>query len=249
MPESALFAAAVGLIFLVAGGIKGAVGVGLPTVAMGLLSLVMLPAQAAALIVIPGVATNIWQMLAGPALAALLKRYATLIAGIVAGTFTTIGLLTASSALATGALGAVLAAYGLYSLAATRFQVRRESERWLSPLIGLLTGMLSGATGVFVIPSLPYLSSLKLSDEELLQSIGITAFAAPLTLGLALAVRGSYALDVAGASSLAVLPALAGMYLGQRVRRCLEPTVFRRWFFAALVVLGGYMVLRSAKIV
>jgi uncharacterized membrane protein YfcA len=234
--------------FLFAGFIKGAVGVGLPTVVMGLLSIVMAPAQAAALMVLPALATNLWQMAAGPALGRLVRRFATLIAGVFVGTFATIGFLTQTTSAAGAALGIVLAAYGAYGLLAARFQVAAAAERWLSPLVGLVTGMVSGATGVFVIPSLPYLTSLRMNAEELVQSIGIMAFTCPLALTAALLFHGRYGADVAGASFLALFPALAGMYVGQRIRRRLPAAVFMRWFFAALIVLGGYMFLRSAKL-
>jgi len=239
----------IGVAFLLAGFIKGAIGVGLPTVVMGLLSIVMPPAQAAALMVMPALATNIWQMAAGPTLLALLRRYAWLIVAVFAGTFTTIGLMTRTGAFAQAALGAVLAAYGAYGLFARRFQVARASERWLSPLIGFITGTLSGATGVFVIPTVPYLTSLKMTSEELVQSIGVLAFVCPLALGLALAVHGQYRAELAGTSFLALFPALAGMYIGMRLRRRLAAAVFMRWFFAGLIALGGYMFLRSARII
>ena len=207
----------------------------------------MPPSQAAQLMVIPALATNLWQMAAGPALFALLRRFAWMIVAIFVGTFATIRFMTDSAA-TTAALGAVLAAYGAYGLWGRRFQVRREAERWLSPLIGLLTGMLCGATGVFVIPTVPYITSLHMESEELVQTIGIHAFVCPLALGLALAVRGQYAGAVAGASFLALFPALAGMWIGVRVRRRLAAATFMRWFFAALIALGGYMVVRSLKI-
>ena len=237
----------IGLAFLFAGFIKGALGVGLPTVVVGLLSIVMPPAQAAALMVLPALATNIWQMAAGPALMALLKRFASMIVAIFVGTFATIGLMTTTTSIATAALGAVLASYGVYGLVARRFEVRREAERWLSPLIGLITGMLTGATGVFVIPTVPYLSSLSMNREELVQSIGIAAFFCPLALGLALATHGQFKAEVAASSLLALFPALAGMYLGQRLRRRLAAASFMRWFFVGLIALGGYMFLRSAS--
>lgn len=230
--------------FVAAGFIKGAVGIGLPTVVVGLLSIIMPPTQAAQLMVMPALATNIWQMTSGPALGALLRRYATMIVAIFAGTFATVGFMT-SNALTGMALGAVLAAYGAYGLWGRRFQVRREAEKWLSPLIGLLTGMLSGATGVFVIPTVPYLTSLRLDAEELVQSIGIAAFVCPLALGLALALHGRYPAAVAGASFLALVPALAGMYLGVRLRRRLPAATFMRWFFVAIIALGGYMFARA----
>lgn len=56
----------IGLVFLLAGGVKGITGMGLPTVAVSLLGLWMLPAQAAALLVVPSLATNLAQC-RGPA--------------------------------------------------------------------------------------------------------------------------------------------------------------------------------------
>jgi uncharacterized protein len=235
----------IGIAFLVAGFVKGAIGVGLPTVVMGLLSIVMPPAQAAGLMVLPAIGTNIWQMAAGPALARLLLRFAGMIVTVFIGTFATIGLMTRSAAGASAALGLVLAAYGGYALVARRFEVDPRHERWASPLVGLVTGMISGATGVFVIPTVPYLTALRMEREELVQSIGISAFVCPLAITLALLAHGRYSAELAGGSFLALFPALVGMYLGQRIRRRLPAATFMRWFFIALIALGSYMFARA----
>lgn len=245
MEQSAAALAFIAIAFLFAGFVKGAIGVGLPTVVMGLLSIAMPPAQAAGLMVLPAIGTNIWQMLAGPALGRLLRRLAGMIVAIFIGTFATIGLMTRSAAGASAALGLVLAAYGAYALFARRFEVEPRHERWVSPLVGLTTGMISGATGVFVIPNLPYLTALRLEREELVQSIGISAFVCPLAITLALLAHGRYGAEHAGGSLLALFPALAGMYLGQRIRRRLPAATFMRWFFIGLIALGGYMFARA----
>ena len=52
--------------FLLAGMVKGVIGMGLPTLAMGLLGTVMPPARAAALLVVPSLVANVWQLLADP---------------------------------------------------------------------------------------------------------------------------------------------------------------------------------------
>src|SRR5262249_31360386 len=157
-----------------------------------LLSTMMPPAQAAALIVVPAIATNIWQMTAGPALRVLAKRLAPMMIGVVIGTFATIGLLTGAPAWATAALGAVLALYGVFGFVPARLSIRPELERWTSPLVGLINGAVSGTTGVFVVPSVPYLNSLRMNREELIQAIGILAFVCPLALGAALLAKGQY---------------------------------------------------------
>jgi uncharacterized membrane protein YfcA len=244
LPDTA-FLVLVGAIFFAGGLVKGVTGLGLPTVVMGLLSMALPLGQAAAMIVIPAVATNIWQMLAGPVLPKLLMRFAWMLLGVVVGTFATIYLLTQSGSLAKAGLGAVLAAYGVLGFLPGRLEIGPRAERWLSPVVGLVNGGISGATGVFVIPSVPYLNSLRLEREELIQAIGIHAFICPLALGAALMTRGQYPSGAALTGVVALLPALAGMYAGQRVRRRLNSEAFRRWFFAGLICLGGYMVVRS----
>jgi uncharacterized membrane protein YfcA len=236
----------VGLTFLFAGMVKGIIGMGLPTVAMGLLGLAMPPVQAAAILIIPSLVTNLWQLLAGPSFIALLKRFATMMAGIALGTFAGIGLLAGGSGhLASIALGSVLAMYGVIGLTSARFRVTRSSEVWLSPVIGFITGMLTGATGIFVVPAVPYIGSLGLEKEELIQTLGLSFTFSTIALGFALLANGQFQSSVAGSSLLALLPALIGMFLGQRIRDRLKPEIFRRWFFAALVILGVYMVARA----
>ena len=72
-PASVL--AIIGGAFLLAGMVKGVLGMGLPSVAMAILGLIMLPAQAASILVVPSLVTNMWQFVAGPHARAVLKRY------------------------------------------------------------------------------------------------------------------------------------------------------------------------------
>jgi len=245
MDYSAAVLISIGLAFLLAGLVKGVVGMGLPTVAMGLLGLVMPPAQAAALLVVPSLATNLWQLLAGPGIAAVMKRFASMMVAIVAGTFVGIGLLAGASATASVMLGAVLALYGISGLVSLRFHVSPRYEPRLSPIIGFVTGLLTGATGVFVIPAVPYFAALDLDRETLLQTLGLAFTVSTLALAAGLIYTGHFHAAAGTASVLALAPAAAGMYLGQRIRSRLSPEVFRRWFFGALVPLGIYMVWRN----
>jgi uncharacterized protein len=244
MQELSGIVAVVGSTFLAAGLVKGVVGMGLPVVAMALLGLMMPPAEAVSLLVVPSVVTNVWQLYAGPRIGAVARRFATMMVAICAGIPLGIGLLT-RDAHATAALGAVLVAYGAVGLAAPQFAIPDRAERWCSPLIGLVTGAVTGATGVGAIPLAPYLSSLDLDKEEMIQALGLSFTVSMLALAVALALEGRFHAAVAGGSLLALLPALAGMALGQRIRERMSATVFRRWFFAGLLALGVYMVVRA----
>jgi uncharacterized protein len=244
-PSAAL--AAITFAFALAGVVKGVVGMGLPTVALGLLVVFMPPAKAAAVLVIPSLVTNIWQLAAGPHCGAVAKRFATMMAGVVVGTFAGIGILTGDTVgLANGALGATLAIYGVLSLFAVRFDVPSRSERWLSPIVGLATGVVTGATGIFAVPAVPYFSSLKLEREELIQTLGLSFTVSTVALGLALGTRGVFDSELALASLFAIVPAVAGMWAGQRLRQRIRPELFRRWFLISLVLLGFYMVAKAA---
>lgn len=246
MPDSIVMFAWVAFTFILAGMVKGIVGMGLPTVAMGMLGLVMLPVEAAALLVVPSLVTNIWQLATGPRLLFLVRRLATMLLAVCAGTGMGIGLLASgTSSLPSAALGTVLAVYGAVGLVGPRFSVRARTEPWLSPLVGLLTGMLTGATGVFVIPSVPYLGSLGMDKEELIQALGLSFAVSTIALAVGLAISGGLNVSLAWGSLLALFPALAGVFIGQVVRNRLQPEVFRRWFFTALVVMGLYMLVRA----
>ena len=240
-----IFLLPIALTFLLAGFVKGVLGLGLPTVAMGLLGLAMAPAQAAALLVVPSLVTNLWQLFAGPRFGGLLRRLWGMMAGICLGTWAGAGLLTGDLAgRAAIGLGAALVLYALVGLAGPRFAVPPRAERWLSPLVGAVTGLVTGATGVFVIPAVPYLQALGLEKEDLIQALGLSFTVSTLALAAGLAQGGAFPLATAGTSLLALAPALLGMAAGQWLRLRVRPELFRRWFFLGLLALGLDLALR-----
>jgi uncharacterized membrane protein YfcA len=235
-------------VFVLAGFVKGVIGMGLPTVAMGLLSVTMPPAQAAALLVLPSLVTNLWQIF-GPGWWALVRRMATMLAGVCLGIAAGAGWLTGQgggSARVTAALGVALIAYALLGLLKVRLHVPAQHERWLSPVVGLATGLVTAASGVFVIPAVPYLNALGLEKEDLVRALGISFLVSTIALALSLRSGGALEMGNAVGSLLALLPALLGMALGQWVRLRVQPDVFKKVFFSGLLALGGYLVLRSA---
>lgn len=248
MPQDVPFFVLVAVAFFLAGWVKGVVGMGLPTVAMGALGLVMAPAQAAAILVVPSLVTNLWQLLAGPALLPLLRRLGLMIVGICFGTALGIGFLTSgSSRWPSIALGSVLAIYALVGLFLPRLSVPVRLQPVLAPAAGLVTGLLTGATGIFAIPAVPYLSAIGLNREELIQALGLSFTVSTVALAAGLFAAGSYSGGVAMQSTFAVVPALAGMFFGQAVRGRLNADIFRRWFFSAMIMVGLFMIARAAS--
>ena len=236
----------VAIVFTVAGWVKGVTGMGLPTVAMGALGLVMAPVQAAALLLVPSLVTNVCQFATGPHREAIIRRLLPMMLCVCLGTGVGIGLLTSgSSRWPSVALGGVLAAYALLALFLPRLSVPATAERLLSPVVGAITGVLTGATGVFVVPAVPYLSSLGFSKDELVQALGLSFTVSTVALGIAMGTAGSVQPAALAASVATVAPALLGMFVGQRTRNRIAPAKFRRWFFLAMLAVGLYMVARG----
>lgn len=233
-------------VFVLAGWVKGVVGMGLPTVAMGALGLIMAPAHAAALVVVPSLVTNVWQFAAGPSMAATIRRFAGMMAFACLGTALGIHLLTAgSSRWPSFALGIVLAAYAVIALYMPGFTVTPPAERRWSPVVGAITGVLAGATGVLVVPVVPYLSALGLDKDQFVQALGLSFTVSTVALAVALGASRGLSSNTLLVSTGALVPALAGMFVGQRTRGHIAPAAFRRWFLVVLLLVGGYMVIRS----
>lgn len=225
-------------VFLLAGAVKGVAGMGLPTVAMGLLGLWLPPSQAAALLVLPSLATNLQQAW-GPAATELLRRLWPVLAMVVAGTWLSAGLMIGGHPrYLRGALGVLLVAYALLGLARRQWTLPPRHERWGSPLIGLVGGLLNGATGVLVLPVVPYLSALGLPREVLIRALAACFGTATLALAIALVWHGGVPLSAGLPSLLALLPTALGVWAGTKLRRRISPEAFRRIFFGTLLLLG-----------
>jgi len=242
--DSAAILAAIAGAFLLAGFVKGVIGLGLPTVSIGLLGLVMTPAQAAAILVVPSLVTNVWQAAVGGGLLALTRRLWPMLAGICIGTVVGVMLLPHDdSGRATVWLGLALVIYAVLGLVKGHFEVSPSMETWLGLLMGAATGAITVATGIFVIPGTPYLHSLSFERDKLVQALGLSFTVSTVTLAAALAYTGHLAL--AGPSIAALAAALVGMWLGQLTRGKIKEETFRVWFFVGLLLLGGHLALRG----
>ncbi|MET3917329.1 putative membrane protein YfcA [Variovorax sp. OAS795] len=238
--------AAAAAVFLLAGVIKGVVGLGLPTASMGLLALWMPPVRAAALLIAPSLVTNLWQTGPRATFRPVLRRIGGMQAGIVAGTLGgALWLGVPAGTWASVALGVALVAYALWGLTGRQFHVRAAHERWLGPLVGAATGLVTAVTGVFVVPAVPYLQGLGFQRDALIQAMGISFTTSTVVLAIGLAGNDGYPVAAIGGSLAMLTPALAGMVLGTWLRKRLPVAVFRRCFLAGLALLGFYMVARA----
>ena len=232
--------------FLLGGAVKGIVGLGLPTVVLALLGTALGLREAVFLLVVPAFLTNVWQAATGGFFAVLLKRLWPMLLATVPGIFlgTTV-LLRADQGTLDILLGTALCAYAALSLAGASFAAPSRRGRVLGPAIGLMTGLTAGATGTLVLPAVPYLNALGLQRDALVQAMGLSFALSSFTIGAILSAQNAAAIEGILTSILLVVPALAGMASGQRLRQRIPPARFRVWLFLSLLILGVNLVWRG----
>ena len=229
--------------FLLAGAIKGVIGLGLPTVSLGLLTAALDLPTAMALLIVPSLMTNLWQAAVGGNGRTILRRIwpfllmatATVWVGATALTRMDISLLS-------GLLGMLLVVYAGLNLIGIRLSISAQQEVWVGPMFGIANGILTGMTGSFVVPGVMFLQAIGMSRDMLVQAMGMLFTVSTIALALALHGNNILTVQLNIVSVAALLPAILGMIVGRRIRQRLSDAGFRRSFFIAILILGSYII-------
>jgi uncharacterized membrane protein YfcA len=228
--------------FLLAGTVKGVIGLGLPTIALALLTVTSDLPTAMALLLVPSFVTNLWQAVTGGNGAAIVKRIwpfllmATVCVWLGAAALTRVDLHLLSAL-----LGLLLVTYAGLGLGGIRLSIRPAREAWAGPLIGATNGVLTGMTGSCVVPGVMFLQAIGLPRDMLIQAMGMLFTVSTLALGLELMGNDMLTMNQGLTSASGVLPAVIGMMVGQHIRKHLSEDLFKRVFFWALLALGFYI--------
>ena len=232
----------VAIAFLVAGISKGVIGMGLPPIAISIMSFALPLSDAIAIMVIPTITTNFWQAFYGGHFRPMMRRFWVLGVGAAAGVIGTglvLGKLGSPAAVAW--LGVVLVLYATIALLAWRPHTPRRFESWANPVIGVASGMVAGVTGIAAVPFLPYMQSLEVTKDQLVQALGILFVFITVALAVALAGQGAFdAANVLGGIA-ANVPVFIGIWLGQKLRNAASPETFRRIFLIGMLAIGLHM--------
>ncbi len=245
MIETYVIAAFFAVCF-VAGTVKGVIGLGLPTVTLGIMAVITDVPIAMVLLLVPTFLTNVWQGLVGGHAKVIVRRlWLFMTVATVAVLLGTVVLASVRLEYLSMTLGGLLIVYALVNLFGIRLNVRTKDEIWLGPLLGGISGVLTGMTGSAVVPGVMYMQALGLPRDMLIQSMGILFTLLTVTLAIGLERNNLLTVELGVISALAIIPAILGMMTGQRIRKQLSEARFRKVFFVSLLLLGSYIVLRS----
>ncbi|HEY9538752.1 MAG TPA: sulfite exporter TauE/SafE family protein [Kiloniellaceae bacterium] len=235
--------AAIAGTFILGGAVKGVVGFGLPTVSLALLTVAFGLPQAMALMLAPAFVSNVWQAFSGGGTLGVLRRiWPFLLMAAVTVWLGALALTRIDLHLLSALLGVLLITYSVVSLAGFRVALTARQEAWAGPLFGTVNGVLTGMTGSYVVPGIMFLQAVGLPRDQLIQAMGMLFLVSTLALALALGGNDFLSLELGLISIAGLVPTIAGMLLGQRLRRRLPEQRFRQVFFVALMLLGLYIV-------
>ncbi len=228
--------------FLLAGTVKGVIGLGLPTVSLALLTVFFGLPEAMALMLVPSFLTNVWQALVGGQALSVFKRIWPFLL-VATGTIWIGGqaLAEVGDSYLSALLGALLIVYAVIGLRGLRIALPENGKLSAGLVLGAVNGVLTGMTGSFVVPGVMYLQAVGLDRDQLIQAMGMLFSLSTLGLAVALGGNGLLKVDLGIMSAVALLPAIIGMVLGQKIRKNLSEQSFRKVFFISLMVLGVYI--------
>lgn len=229
--------------FLIAGTVKGSLGIGFPAVAMPILLTIIEPALGVTLLAIPIFVTNGIQFLTVRGWPSIVRRF------LVAGFFVAVTIFfvvqfvdDVPSRWANVACGLSLIIFALASLLKIELPLS-ESNGW-QVIVGITAGLFGGVSAVKA-PIMIYTVGLKLPREEFICAAGFLFF----TGGVGL-VAGTFSASLLNGTttilSLACCAvALAGFRVGAWIRQRLTERMFRLILLWLILAMGARLVLTN----
>ena len=233
-----LIIACVFATFLFAAFLKGTAGLGFATTSLGIMASYLDMRLAIPLVVIPSLLSNAMVMIDAGGFIPILRRFWLLYVAALPGLALGLWLLgSGDTTLPRAVLGVSMVLYGIWGLWGGHFSLRHSP--WLAGAVGVLTGLVNGLTGSQIMPILPYLMSLNLTKDELVQAINTSFTLASLVMLVGLNRLGLFSAEVGMVSTVGAAPVFAGIWLGGRVRRLLPEAVFRPVLVGLIPLLGA----------
>lgn len=234
------------LVYILAGTIKGTVGIGLPVTAIGILSQFADPRLAISLVVFPIIVSNAWQIYREGQVLETIKTYwvfALAMMLVLGGmTFVTASIDTGTLILI---LGIVIVLFAISSLMFTPPSVPDRYDSLAQLLCGVMSGVLGGLTAIWAPPIVFYLIARKTDKKDFVRVTGVLLFCGSIPLGIGFWQAGLFTGSTALFSMGMIVPTLIGFSLGEVLRRRLNSQRFRTLVLVFFLVVGLNLIRKS----
>jgi len=241
--EHASIIAAVVCSLIVAGLLKGIIGVGMPVVALPLLSLFIDVKSAAMLLSVPLILSNLPQALEGGKTGRCLMQLMPVFLGMIPGLVLGVRVLLALDAnVAKIIAGVVLMGVGGFTLLAPNLQL---PSRWVLPA-GVAFGFFGGFLGGIAAMAGPlvfiFMLAKGLSGKPFTKEASLYLVVSSGLLAILLTAGGPFSWFDVSISTAAMAPIALGMVVGQQLRDKIAPETFRTLVLIAVIAAGAELV-------
>jgi len=236
------FALIASLVTVIFGGfVKGVVGFGLPMIMVGGLGS-FLPAEVAvAGLILSTLTTNFIQAFRGGSLLALgaLQKYwrFNLVFAVTIALSAQLVVLVPERVLFV-ILGTTVVSFGLMQGLGWQPRLNLAYRNLSEAAFGLASGLFGGLSGVWGPPLILYLLALDVPKAEQVRALGITFLLGSVILVTAHVQSGVLNAVTIPFSAVLALPAVIGLFLGNRLQDRLDQARFRRITLMVLVIVG-----------
>ncbi len=234
------------IIFLAGGIVKGLIGVGLPTVTLTFLSFIFDIKESISIILLPIIITNLYQMINGKYLKQIIND--TKVFQISALIFIFPGfyfLLILNSNTILIILALILIYNSILGLIKYEIKFKNFKSNYYQLSVGGMTGIVTGITGIYTMPFIFLIQSLKYKKNKTIQLMGLTFFIFSSAQFLLFSLNDLISARVLILSSVACVPILFGVYLGTILREKISETLFKLLFNIMLIVMGFLLIIKT----
>ena len=135
----------------------------------------------------------------------------------------------------------MLLIYGCWGWLNRQFQIPNRLIPRLNPLVGLATGVVNGATGSQIFPVMPYLLSLNISKDVLVQTINLSFTLSSVIMLVSLSTLNALNTESILTYALGIIPVMVGVRLGGKIRQRLDQERFKKAVMILIIVLGALL--------
>ncbi|MCJ2165863.1 MULTISPECIES: sulfite exporter TauE/SafE family protein [unclassified Pseudodesulfovibrio] len=230
--------------FFFAAFLKGTAGLGFATTCLGIMAAYLDMRLAIPLVVVPSLLSNGLVMFEAGGFIRIFRRFWVMYAAAIPGLILGLWILgDGATTLPRMVLGASMFLYGGWGLWGGSLRLTQSPA--LDTAMGLLTGTVNGLTGSQIMPIMPYLMSLDITKDELVQAINTSFTLASLVMLAGLGRLGLLSTEILIVSAVGIVPVGLGIFIGSRVRKKLPEAVFRKIVLGMISLLGLVLLLKS----
>ena len=240
------FIASLVAVFLVAGTVKGTVGLGLPTTALGLMTLFVDPRPAIAILIFPIVLSNAWQMYRAGNILVTIRQFFPMSAGLVVFVWIAVNMTVAvQDWIILAAIGFSILFFVAVNAANIAPKIPARFDTAAQSIAGISAGIMGGLTSVWAPPLAIYLAARQAPKEEFIRATGLIFFLGSIPLAVGYIRAGFMTHEIASISALVLIPTFAGFWIGERLRHHMSEHVFRKVVLVVFFLMGLNLLRRA----